>query len=84
MIATEQINRWADLPLIVESELGTRMLPMREVLALTAGSVIKLPVPSGSNVSILVGGAPFATGEVIRIGRSPGVRLMSFAKKKSS
>ena len=83
MISFEQIKRYAGLPLVVESELGRRMLPMRDVVALAPGSIIKLQAVSGANVSVLVGGAPFATGEVIRIGKAPGVRLVSFGNKNS-
>jgi flagellar motor switch/type III secretory pathway protein FliN len=83
MITAEQISRYAELPLAVESELGRRMLPMREVMALSVGSIIRLPVPSGSNVQVLVGEAPFAAGEVVRIGKTPAIRLLSFSKAKS-
>lgn len=80
MPSVEQINRYAELPLVVESELGRRMLSMRDVLALTPGSVIRLPVPSGSSVHVLVGGAPFAAGEVVRIGKKAAIRLQTFEK----
>jgi len=80
MIAAEQMNRYAELPLTVESEIGRVMLPMREVLALAPGSVIRLPVRFGSHVRLLVGGAPFAAGEVVRVGKTPAIKLMSFGR----
>lgn len=82
MLSSEHISRYADLPLVVETELGRCMLPMREVLALSAGSVIKLPLPAGSKVHLLVGGAPFAAGEVVRHGEAKAVRLLNFDKRK--
>lgn len=84
MTTADQMNRYAELPLTVESEIGKVMLPMRDVLALAPGSVIRLPVRFGSHVRLLVGGAPFAAGEVVRIGKTPAVRLMSFARSSAS
>ena len=83
MISPEQVHRYAELPFTVEAELGRLMLSMREVLALAPGSVLRLPVRSGSPVGVLAGGAPFASGEVVRIGNAPAVRLKSFATKKN-
>lgn len=81
MISPEQIRRYAELPLVLESEIGRCMLPVREVLALAPGSVIKLPGAPG-RVQLLAGGAPFATGEVIRSGGAPAVRVLAFGKGK--
>ena len=82
MTAAEQIEFYSELPMAVESELGRCMLPVRDVLALSAGSVLKLSVAAGSNVQVLVGGAPFGTAEVVRTGKTPAVRLLSFQKRK--
>ena len=84
MIAAEQMNRYAELPLTVESEIGRVMLPMRDVLALAPGSVIRLPVRFGSHIRLLVGGAPFAAGEVVRVGKAPAIKLMSFGRTAAS
>jgi flagellar motor switch/type III secretory pathway protein FliN len=83
MISLEQVNRYAELPFTVEAELGRLMLPMREVLALGPGSVLRLPVRSGAAVGLLAGDISFASGEVVRIGNAPAVRLKAFAAKKS-
>jgi len=82
MITEQHTQRFGDLPLLVESVIGRSMLPVREILALAPGSVVKLSAPTGSHAEVLVGGAPFGAGEVVRSGGAPGVRLMSFEKKK--
>ena len=84
MISSEQANRYAELPFVVEAELGRLMLPMREILALAPGSIIRLPVRSGARVGLLAGGAPFASGEVVRIGHAPAVRLQAFATERNA
>jgi flagellar motor switch/type III secretory pathway protein FliN len=83
MTSAEEINRYAELPFTVEAELGCLMLPMREVLALAPGSVLRLPGRSGSVIGLLAGGVPFASGDVVRVGDAPAVRLKSFAAKKN-
>lgn len=82
MIQQEQIRRYAELPLVVESEIGRCMLAVREVLALAPGSVVKLPVSSTARVQLLAGGAPFATGEVTRSGSAAAIRVVGFGKGK--
>jgi len=79
---TEQIARFEQVPLDVESELGRCSMPLREILSLAPGSLIKLSSPVGSTVDLYVGGAPFGFGEMTRLGNSIGVRLTGFANKK--
>lgn len=78
----EHIGRFEQIPLSVESELGRCSMPVREILSLAPGSVIKLSSPVGSLVDVLVGGAPFGFGEMTRLGGSVRIRLTGFAKKK--
>jgi flagellar motor switch protein FliN len=82
-VNAELIHRYGELPLTLESELGRCVLPVREILALGPGSVLKLPVPTGGLVQVLVGGAPFAAGELVRSGDGPAVRLLNFGERKA-
>lgn len=81
MITLDQVTRYSTLPLAVEAELGRVKMAMRDVLSLAEGSILRLPVRSGSRVSIRVGGVPFAAGELIRNGETPAVRLLKFASE---
>jgi flagellar motor switch protein FliN/FliY len=76
----EQIARYAKLRLAVEVELGRCTMSMRNVLALTPGSLIRLSSPVGSKVDLYVGGIPFGSGEMTRIGEAMTVRMTSFKK----
>ena len=78
------MERYADLPMVIESEVGRCMLSVADILRLTTGSVVKLSAPAGSDVQLLVGGARFGSGEVVRSGNVPGVRLTRFEQKKSN
>ena len=83
MNAAEIIQRYGELPMTLESELGRCEMPVREILALAPGSVLKLPIPSGGKVRVRVGGAPFAAGELVRSGGATAIRLLTFAERKS-
>ncbi|HLW76391.1 MAG TPA: FliM/FliN family flagellar motor switch protein [Bryobacteraceae bacterium] len=78
----DQIARFGEIPLSLESELGRCMLPVREVLALAPGSVIRLTSKIGAKVDLFVGGAPFGSGELTKLGNAIGIRLTNFAVKK--
>jgi flagellar motor switch protein FliN len=78
----EQVARFAKLTLPLEPELGRCMMPVREILSLAPGSVIKLSRPVGARVDVRVGGAPFGTAELVRMGGVLSVRMTSFHKKE--
>lgn len=78
MNPTEALTRYADLLLSVGAEIGRCTMPLRELAALAPGSVIRLPVRAGSAVQVLVGDAPFASGELMRAEKGPAIRLLNF------
>ena len=59
-------------------------MSVREILSLAPGSVIKLSRPVASKVDLLVGGAPFGSGELVRVRDSIAIRLTNFAATKST
>jgi len=81
MTTLEHIRRYSDLPLSVESELGECSMPVREILSLAPGSVIKLSSPDGSRVAVYVGGSKFGSGEMMKIGAVTAIRMTAFAGK---
>lgn len=75
---SEQLSRLGALPLPLEPNLGTCKLSLRQVSELGPGSILKLSTPVGSAIELRVGGVPFGTGELVRVGRSLAVRLSQF------
>ena len=55
MTAFEQTAHLADVPIDLEVELGRKMMTLDAVLALTKGSVIRMPHSAGENIDILAG-----------------------------
>jgi flagellar motor switch protein FliN/FliY len=58
-------------------------MSVREILSLAPGSVVKLSRPLASKVDLFVGGSPFGSGELVRVGDSIAVRITNFAVKES-
>ncbi|MGH7894693.1 MAG: flagellar motor switch protein FliN, partial [Candidatus Binatia bacterium] len=64
-----------DIPLEVTVELGRARLTLRELLALTAGSVVELGKLAGEPLDVLVNGKLVARGEAVMANDKFGVRL---------
>jgi len=64
-----------DVPLGVSVELGRVRMPVRQLLSLTAGSVIELAKIAGEPLDVLINGRPVARGEAVMVNDKFGVRL---------
>ncbi len=64
-----------DVPLGVSVELGRVRMPVRQLLSLTAGSVIELAKLAGEPLDVLINGRPVARGEAVMVNDKFGVRL---------
>jgi flagellar motor switch protein FliN/FliY len=64
-----------DVPLGVSVELGRVKMPVRQLLALTAGSVIELAKLAGEPLDVLINGRAVARGEAVMVNDKFGVRL---------
>lgn len=64
-----------DVPLEVTVQLGRTRMPIRQLLQLSAGSVVELGKPAGERLDVLVNGKPIARGEVVVVNDRFGVRL---------
>ena len=64
-----------DVPLEVSVELGRVRMPVRQLLALTAGSVIELAKLAGEPLDVLINGRAVARGEAVMVNEKFGVRL---------
>jgi flagellar motor switch protein FliN len=80
MTALEQIAHLADVPMDLEVQLDRRLLTVREILKLAAGSSIRLTRAAGENVDLHVGGVLAGYGEIVVIENSVGVRITDFVE----
>ncbi len=73
-----EMARFADVPVEVEVELDRRVLSVRELLELEAGSVIGMTRSAGENIDLYVGGKLVGYGEIMLIESNIGVRITDF------
>ena len=66
----------------VAVEIGRTSLPIRDVLALTPGSIIELDKLAGEKVDVLINGRPIAQGEVVVVDENFGVRITDVVSRQ--
>jgi flagellar motor switch protein FliN/FliY len=77
----EAAASFADVPVEVEIDLDRRMMRLRDILALTTGSIIAMPKAAGDYLDIYVAGAPVGRGEVVVLEKNIGIRIAMFEPK---
>lgn len=82
MTVREQIAHFNDIPVMVDAELDRRVMTMRQVLEIEAGSVIKMSRSAGENIDVRVGGTLVAFGEIVIIEDTAGVRITDFSSEE--
>ena len=78
MTPQEEIAPLGEVPVEIEVELDRRVMPAREVLALSKGSVILTGRSAGENIDIYIGGVLCGSGEIVVIEAALGVRITDF------
>lgn len=73
-----------DVKVKVTVQLGSSMLSMREVLALTAGSVIQLQHKASEPVGLYVNDKLVAYGEVVVVEEHFGIKIIELIGPASS
>jgi len=73
-----------DVEMGVTAELGRRRMTVRDLLALTPGSVIELDRAAGAPVDVLVNGTLIARGEVVVIDEEFGIRIAEIVAAEST
>lgn len=72
-----------DVKVKVAVQLGSCMLPMREVLALAPGSVIQLQHRASEPVGLYVNDKLIAYGEVVVVEENFGIKITELVSKTS-
>ncbi len=74
----EEIATLGEIPVDIQIELDRRVMTAREVLRLETGSIITTSRSAGENIDIYIGGVLSASGEIVLIENSLGVRITDF------
>lgn len=78
MSTSTEILPMSDVPMEVEVELDRRVMSLKDVLDLEAGSVIRMSRSAGENIDIVISGALVGFGEIVIIEDTMGVRITDF------
>ena len=79
---SQNIDILLGVNLQVSVEIGRTKLPIRDVLALAPGSIVELDKLAGEKVDVLVNGHLIATGEVVVVDDSFGVRISDVVSRQ--
>ena len=69
------LARFHDIPIELSVELDRRTMKVREILALRAGTVVKMNRSAGDNMSLLFHGVLVGYGEIVVIEDTIGIRI---------
>ena len=72
---TRSLDMLHDVEMAVTVELGRTKMTVREILALSAGTVVELDRAAGAPVDVVVNGTLIARGEVVVIDEEFGIRV---------
>jgi len=64
-----------DVGVCLSLEVGRTTMPIRQLLQLSAGTVVELDRPAGEQLDVLVNGRIVAHGEVVMVNDRYGVRF---------
>ncbi len=81
MTALEEVKHLADVPIDLEVELGRKAMPVRDILALAEGSIIKLARSAGENIDVRAGDTVIGSAEIVIIEENLGVRITDFVEE---
>lgn len=73
--ATPDIERILDIPVQLSVEIGRTRTSIKQVLALSQGSVVELDSVAGAPMDVLINGYLIAQGEVVVVNDRFGIRL---------
>ncbi len=79
MTLQEQIAHIADVRVEVEVQLDQRWMSLSEILELDEGSILEMQRSAGENIDIYVGSKLLASGEIVIIENTMGVRITDFS-----
>jgi flagellar motor switch protein FliN/FliY len=74
-LQTTNLDIVLDVPVSLTVELGSCMLPMREVLRLNVGSVVQLDKSAEEPVQLMVNGKLIARGEIVLVESRLGIKI---------
>ncbi len=74
----ESLESFADVPVEIRAEVGRLTLPVRDILALREGSVLRTGKPAGEALDLYAGGIRMAATDIVAAAGRVSVRITGF------
>jgi flagellar motor switch protein FliN len=74
------VDQFAEIPVTLEARFHSRLMDIREVLAIQPGAVVQMEQPAGETLSIYVGNVLLALAEVIVVDERLAIRITEFLR----
>jgi flagellar motor switch protein FliN len=84
MNASDVLQRFGELPFVVELELGTLSMSIGEIFQLQEGSVLRTDHRAGAPFPLFAGNVKLAEAEVIVIDNTVSIRVQKMLHKSSA
>ena len=84
MNASDVLQRFGELPFVVELELGTLSMTIGEIFQLQEGSVLRTDHPAGAPFPLFASNVKLAEAEVIVIDDTVSVRVQKMLQKSGT
>ncbi|HEY8548645.1 MAG TPA: FliM/FliN family flagellar motor switch protein [Vicinamibacterales bacterium] len=68
-------GHFRDVPVELQISLGTGAIPLRTLISLAPGSVVRLEQAAGADLTVSANGLTLAVGEVVIIEDTVGIRV---------
>ena len=84
MTSSDVLQRFGELPFVVELELGTLSMSIGEIFQLQEGSVLRTDHPAGAPFPLFASNVKLAEAEIIVIDNTVSVRVQKMLQKSGS
>jgi flagellar motor switch protein FliN len=84
MTASDVLQRFGELPFVLELELGTLSMSIGDIFQLQEGSVLRTDHPAGTPFPLFASNVKLAEAEVIVIDDTVSVRVQRMLQKSGS
>ena len=84
MSSSDVLQRFGELPFVVELELGTLSMTIGDIFQLTEGSVLRTDHPAGAPFPLFASNVKLAEAEVIVIDNTVSVRVQKMLQKSGA
>ena len=71
-----------DIKLMMRVRIGSKLIPLQEVLEMKIGSVVQFETPLGDELEILVGNSLIARGKLVNIDGYLGMKISEISTKQ--